>query len=308
MDSLTLAYRDDDRTPVIFAIHEIAKRHYQLDVKIIRIQDGDDYEAALFNGSADVIIEHLEYLYDEAAKGKKISFFCAPSTGGGLELVVPQFVQSIEALRGRKIAVRSHGQPHAVTLWLRMVGLEDDVQTVIVHDKDVGRWGQWKKVVSGECVATFMSPLYLPDALNAGLKVLDVPDIPIVGHFAQACLAEFARRNSTLMRAYVQSVLHALVWLNQRPADVLATLAPELKAWMNIVDDDELKRRFDAVVSGLKIRPYPTPQAIANTYEIAVIEYPEAKGLNPLSLWDLHWVKQLDDTGFIDGLLKQSVE
>ncbi|HWH80453.1 MAG TPA: hypothetical protein VNT76_23895, partial [Candidatus Binatus sp.] len=239
MDSLTLAYRDDDRTPVIFAIREIAKRHYQLEVKIIRIQDGDDYEAALFNGSADVIIEHLEYLYDEAAKGKKISFFCAPSKGGGLELMVPHEIQSVEALRGRKIAVRSHGQPHAVTLWLRMVGLEDDVQTVIVHDKDVGRWGQWKKVVSGECVATFMSPLYLPDALKAGLKVLDVPDIPIVGHFAQACLAEFARRNSTLMRAYVQSVLHALVWLKQRPADVLVTLAPELKAWMNIVDDDE---------------------------------------------------------------------
>jgi hypothetical protein len=58
-------------------------------------------------------------------------------------------------------------------------------------------------------------------------------------------------------------------------------------------------------VCGLKIRPYPTPQAIANTYEIATIEYPRAKGLNPLSLWDLHWVKELDDAGFIDDLVNQ---
>jgi hypothetical protein len=72
---------------------------------------------------------------------------------------------------------------------------------------------------------------------------------------------------------------------------------------MELDDDVELKRRFDSVVGGLKIRPYPKPQAIANTYEIATLEYPEAKGLNPLSLWDLHWVKELDDAGFIDELI-----
>lgn len=305
MQQVNLAYRDDDRTPVIFAIREMARRHYGLTANIVRIKDGEAYEAALFNGAADVIIEHLEYLYDKAVKGKKVMFFCAPSKGGGLDLVVRPNVQSVEALRGKTMAVRSHGQPHAVTLWLRMLGLEKDVATVIVHDKEVGRWGQWKKVVSGECVATFMSPLYLPEALNAGLKVLEAPDIPIVGHFAQACLADFARQNDAMMRAYVQSVIHALVWLTHRPGEALATLAPELKACMEVADESELKRRFDAVVAGLKIRPYPTPQAIANTYEIAVIEYPNAKGLNPLSLWDLHWVKDFDDGGFIDGVVKQ---
>jgi hypothetical protein len=304
MHQLTLAHRDDDRLPVIFAIREMAKRHYDLTINIVRIKGGDAYEAALFNGAADVIIEHLEYLYDETVKGKKITFFCAPSKGGGLDLVVRPSIRSLEELRGQTMAVRSHGQPHAVTLWLRMLGLQDDVATVIVHDKDVGRWGQWKKVVSGDCVATFMSPLYLPDALNAGLKILPVPEIPIVGQFAQACLAEFARKNHAVMRAYVQSVLHALVWLTYRPGEALAALAADLKACTEIADDSELKRRFDAVVTGLKIRPYPTPQALANTYEIAVIEFPEAKGLNPLSLWDLHWVKDLDDSGFIDGLVK----
>lgn len=306
MQTLTLAYRDDDRLPVIFAIREMARRHYDLDVKVVCIKDGEAYEASLFNGAADILIEHLEYLYDEAAKGKKVSFFCAPSKGAGLGLVVAPQIRSVEEFRGKKIAVRSHGQPHAVTLWLRMLGLEGDVETVIVHDKEVGRWGQWKKVLSGECVATFMSPLYLPAALDAGLKILAVPEIPIVGHFAQACLAEFARRNDAMMRAYVKSLLHALSWLTARPADALAALSVELKSAMQVEDDGELKRRFDAVVHGLKIRPYPTPQAIANTYEIATIEYPDAKGINPLALWDLRWVKELDDGGFIDELARHS--
>ena len=59
------------------------------------------------------------------------------------------------------------------------------------------------------------------------------------------------------------------------------------------------------MVSGVKIKPYPTPEAVANTYEIATLEYNGAKGLNPLALWDLHWVKELDDEGFIDGLDEQ---
>ena len=55
-------------------------------------------------------------------------------------------------------------------------------------------------------------------------------------------------------------------------------------------------------MNGLKTKPYPPPEAIANTYEIATLEYDGAKGLNPLTLWDLHWVKELDDEGFIDDL------
>ena len=130
MQSLVLAYRDDERTPVIFAIREMAKRHHDLDVRVVRIQDEEAFEAALFDGSCDVIIEHLEYLYEESAQGKKVTMFCAPSKGGGLHLVVLPHVQSAAEFRGQTMAVRAQGQPHAVTLWLRMMGLDKDVKTV----------------------------------------------------------------------------------------------------------------------------------------------------------------------------------
>jgi hypothetical protein len=282
----------------------MAKRHCDLHVRVVQIADEEAFEAALFNRSCNVIIEHLEYLYDEAAKGKKVAMFCAPSKGGGLYLVVPRHVVDVTALKGKAMAVRAQGQPHAVTLWLRMMGLEKEVATVVINDKEIGRWGQWKKVASGECVATFMSPLYLPQALAAGLKTLPVPEIPIVGHFAQACLSEFARNRSELLSSYVRAVLHALVWLIARRDEAFTRLAPELEASMRLQDNTELKRRFDSVVNGLKLRPYPTPEAIANTYEIAALEYPAANGLNPLSLWDLHLVKELDDQGFIDNLIE----
>jgi hypothetical protein len=305
MKTIRLAYRDDDRTPVIFCIKQMARRYYDLDVEIIQIKGTEAYEAALFDGSCDVIIEHLEYLFDEAVKGRKITMFSAPSTGGGLQLVVPPGVTRASDLKGGTMAVRSSGQPHAVTLWLRMMGLENGVKTVIVKDSEVGRWGQWRKVQSGECIAAFMSPLYIPEALKVGLKVLVVPDVPIVGHFAQACLSGFAQENPELLKDYVRAGIHAVcLMLLDRP-HALEIVAGEPVKRLGITDSKELERQFDSITSSLKARPYPTPQAIANSYEIATLDYPAAAGMNPMCLWNLRWVKELDDEGFIDGLVEQ---
>ena len=303
MRRLKLAYRDEDRTPVIFCIREMARRYYDIDVEVLRIKGTEGYEAALFDGSCDVIIEHLEYLYDEAAKGKKVAIFMAPSKGGNLVLAVQAHVAQPDDLKGGTMAVRTHGQPHAVNLWLKMMGLENHVRTVLIEDEEVGRWGQWKKVASGECVATFMSPLYLPQALAAGLKVLPVPAIPIVGHYAQACRAAFAEENTELLENYIKASIHGICLMIYRRRDALDIAAHEPMKRMKISDRTEFERQFDSIVESLKPKPYPTPQAIANTFDMAVLDYPAGSAVNPLSVWDLHWVKRLEDSGFIDGLV-----
>ncbi|MET0584141.1 MAG: hypothetical protein ABW099_04605 [Candidatus Binatia bacterium] len=302
MPSVRLAYRDEDRTPVIFCIKEMAQRHYGVNVEVILIKGTRDYEAALFNDACDVIIEHLEYLYPAAAQGKKVTLFCAPSLARGLELVVPAEVQNVQAFRGQNLAVRTSGRPHALVMWLRMMGLENDMKIQMVSDSEVGRWGQWKKVLNGECIATFMSDLYLPDALAAGLKVLPVPDLPVVAHYAQACLSEFAREKSDLLRDYTKAVIHAVCLMILRKDEALEIVAQEPMKRMKITDGRELERQYDSIVKLLQLKPYPTPTAIANTFEIAAAEF-GAADINPLTLWDLHWVKELDDNGFIDNLV-----
>jgi hypothetical protein len=302
MPSVRLAYRDEDRTPVIFCIKEMAQRHYGVNVEVILIKGTRDYEAALFNDACDVIIEHLEYLYPAAAQGKKVTLFCAPSLARGLELVVPAEVQNVQAFRGQNLAVRTSGRPHALVMWLRMMGLENDMKIQMVSDSEVGRWGQWKKVLNGECIATFMSDLYLPDALAAGLKVLPVPDLPVVAHYAQACLSEFAREKSDLLSDYTKAVIHAVCLMILRKDEALEIVAQEPMKRMKITDGRELERQYDSIVKLLQLKPYPTPTAIANTFEIAAAEF-GAADINPLTLWDLHWVKELDDNGFIDNLV-----
>jgi hypothetical protein len=73
---------------------------------------------------------------------------------------------------------------------------------------------------------------------------------------------------------------------------------------MKISDLTELRRQVDSMARKLQIKPYPTAEAIIHTNEIAADEY-GAELANPLTVWDLHWVKQLDDEGFIDDLVAQ---
>jgi hypothetical protein len=302
MPAVRLAYRDNDRTPVIYCIKAMAGRYYDVDVEVVQIEERAEFEAALFNNACDVIIEHIEYLHTEAAKGKKVTFFCAPQIHRGLELVVPKHFTSLEELRGKAMAVRDLGRPHTITLWLRKMGLEKDVKTIIVKDKEIGRWKQWKKVSSGECAACFIAPIYLPDALAAGLKAFPVQEIEIVSNFAQACLSSFAARNPALMKSYMKAVVHAIALLTYRPDEAMEIIAQEPMRLMKIADLSELRRQVDAIVEMLQIKPYPTAGAIMNTNEIAAHEYGSAVE-NPLTLWDLHWLKELDDGGFIDDLI-----
>ena len=301
MRTVRLAYRDNERTPVIYCIQAMAERHYGVTVEVVQIEPEKEFEAGLFNDSCDVIIEHIEYLHTEAAKGKKISLFCAPQIHRGLQLVVPQGFQSVDELRGKTMAVRDRGRPYTIALWLRKMNLEKGVKTVLVRDKEIGRWQQWRRVASGECAACFIAPIYLSAALGAGLKIFSVPEAEIVSNFAQACLSSFASENSALMKDYLKAVVHAIALLIYRRDEAMEIVAKESMHLMKVSNLPELRRQVDAIAEVLRVKPFPTVEAIMNTNETAAHEYGTTVE-NPLTLWDLHWLKELDDEGFIDNL------
>ena len=55
-------------------------------------------------------------------------------------------------------------------------------------------------------------------------------------------------------------------------------------------------------VARIPVKPYPEPDAVLNAYELCCLTYPEAKEVSPVALWDLHYLRELDDSGFIDEL------
>lgn len=305
MDTVRLAYRDNDRTLVIYCIKELAARYYDLDVEIVQIQGTPEYEAAIWDGSADLICEHLEYLYEDVPRhGRKATMFLAPVREGESQMVVGPSIKAVDDLRGKRIAVRTHGRPYAIRMRLRALGLEGQVELVPVSDDEVGRWRQWTKVVSGDCAATFIPCINLPPAIEAGLRPFDAPPLDIVGHYHHACTTEYARTHDDLMLRYVKAAVHAICLMKLRRDEALEIVAREPAKLIKLSDNRaELERFFDCIAGSLELKPYPTAEGIANSYEIACAEWPGAKGINPMTLWDMHWLKQIDDEGFIDDLI-----
>ena len=67
-------------------------------------------------------------------------------------------------------------------------------------------------------------------------------------------------------------------------------------------DREMVEYLYSDLAPHLEKKPYPTVTAIQNVFELARHRDPEANEVNPLSLWNMHYLRQLDDSGFIDGL------
>ena len=48
--------------------------------------------------------------------------------------------------------------------------------------------------------------------------------------------------------------------------------------------------------------------AIANVYEEAKRYDPDAEKINPMELWNLHYIRRIDDTGFARSLYGQQID
>ena len=53
------------------------------------------------------------------------------------------------------------------------------------------------------------------------------------------------------------------------------------------------------------MRPYPTTEGVANAYELCYRQHPETQDVSPFALWDMHYLRELDLSGFIDELLQE---
>jgi hypothetical protein len=45
-----------------------------------------------------------------------------------------------------------------------------------------------------------------------------------------------------------------------------------------------------------------SPEAIQNVFQLGLKDTPEIAGFNPLVMWDMHHLRAIDDSGYIDKL------
>jgi ABC-type nitrate/sulfonate/bicarbonate transport system substrate-binding protein len=263
-------------------------------------------EAALFEGRVDLVSGNHISPYALVAKGKPIVSLASPTNGVSDRLVTRAPVSSVAEIRGKRIldttVTDSGGGYNHIRgnhmLYVLEARLElNDVRWVEIADRmsTEFRAAQFEAMMHGEGDVAFVTG-GTEKYEKEGFHVLPLPRLPMINGptltTTVTALNKYDRFGERLVLAQVLGIHFARAHREEteKLLDGLKQREPEARGVS-----------YNSVAK-LLAKPYPDHQAVANAYRLCCMKAPEAKELSPLALWDLHYLRQLDNSGFIDRL------
>lgn len=264
-------------------------------------------EAALFEGSIHFISGNHITPYAMVARGRPIVCLASPSNSVRDRLVSRQPLSSLSELRGKRIAdttvVDGRGGYHHLRgnhmLYVMRSGLRLDevVWLELTDSMEEFRTAQFEAIESGRADATFVTGS-TEKYEKAGFHVLNLEPLPMINGPTLTTTIKALKRKDRLGERFVKAMVLGIHFARTHREETEAIL-------------EKLKKRVPEAhnlsynsVAKLLAKPYPELRAVANAYELCCMKDPEAKEISPLALWDLHYLRELDDSGFIDRLYR----
>ena len=264
---------------------------------------------SLRNGEIDLISGNHHNLYGPRAKSQ--ADFVHLAQLGNLwtdnHMVVNGSIRTVQDLRGKRVAVDRLSSHAGLNAWLflREEGLDFDKGEVQLVESDADRWSnedRWKGVLKGDFDATFVDTPNDLRAAAAGARVIPVRAMPMVRGVTLTTTMAYVRKNEDDIRKLVRGVVEGIHFFLTCKDETMTILGESTK--LAYRDGREVESVYNEWASFLERKPYPRPEAIANVFTLAVRRDPDIAGFNPMALWNTHYVRELDDSGFIDSLYR----
>ena len=268
----------------------------------------EEAEGGLFSGKIDLISGNHISPYALVARGKPIVSLASPTNGVADKLVSRDPVKSVAQIRGKRIidttVLDSGGGYNHIRgnhmLYVLESGLQlDDVQWIEITDRMSSdfRTAQFHAMKEGEGDVTFVTG----DTRryeDAGFSVLQLPRLPMINGptltTTVTAVNKYDRFGERLVLAQVLGI-HFARTRKEETEKIIEGLKQR---------EPEARSVSYNSVAKLAAKPYPDIQAVANAHRLCCMKDPAATELSPLSLWDLHFLRQLDHSGFIDDLYR----
>ena len=104
-------------------------------------------------------------------------------------------------------------------------------------------------------------------------------------------------------RQISSGLIEGIAYFKTHRAEAIKIIRTQYKHRGDVVLDQEAAAHlYDDLSSILTPKPYASIQAIGNVYELAKKQNKAAEKVDPMSLWDFHFLRRIDDSGFIDKL------
>jgi ABC-type nitrate/sulfonate/bicarbonate transport system substrate-binding protein len=260
---------------------------------------------ALRNGHVDLISGNHHNLYVRNAKGEDFVHLAqAGNSWTENRLVVARGIRAVIDLKGKKVAVDKLTSHAGLNVWLflRQEGLDTDQGDVDLVELRGPAEERWKRVLSGEFAGTFVTLPHDTRAERAGAHVIHVRAMPMIRGVTLTTTMSFVKNNEAKIRLLIRGFVDAIHFFITRKQKTLEILKEHASPILHLQSDEEVETLYEEWAHSLERKPYPAIEAIANVFRLAVRRNPEIASFNPLALWDSHYVRELDDSGYIDQL------
>lgn len=218
-------------------------------------------------------------------------------------MVASDGINTVEDLRGKRISMNKKSGHPGLNLWLylKQYGLDDGKDVTIV-DGDRKGVERTRHVQAGAFDATFLGSVDALRAKKLGARVVDLPTYPMIEGVTLTTTTTYVNSHPEDVDALLRSLVDALHFFKTQKQDTLKLINDTCRNLLRMQSDDELETYYDECAKIFEKKPYPTPAAIENVFQLGIHDTPENKDFNPLVMWDMHHLRAIDDTGYIDKL------
>ncbi len=267
--------------------------------------DHDTVDRHMKEGELNLIFGYHHIPYVARAKKGSVRYTSVASISNLCPDVIcaKTSIKSIRDLKGKRIAVQGYHPRSTVWRLLALEGIKvEDGEVEFVKRPATGTVyeGMLEQLRNGEVDAAFLQPPFDKKAQEEGFVALEETRFfPNIMGGTLTMTGDFVNTNPTAVEKLIKAVTYGIWFVKTHPEESLSiiTKLARDKEGANI-DDEYFRYAFSRQIEILESKPYPTALAIYHIHAQAVYLHPEIpnlKNLNPISVWDTHWMKAIDD-------------
>ncbi len=326
MDKISFPYRATTHLAFLHVVGESgAWARHGLEVNYDWQISKSDAHHAVSSGEVEFVGGNHISTYGKRARGDQWVYVGQTLNSVQCKLAVrpDSGINTVADLRGKKIGTRGNHPGLNDWLFLKQRGLDvdrgdfefvreigglgssEDIEQLEGPDAEQTKRKKhnplWQWVSDGHVdAALLMSPGHL-FAADAGLKIIEIEPLPMIWYTTVSSSLPFVQKHPDIVERFLKGLIEGIHFFKTHPEESTKIIQKHhtKEGQLNWAQATYM---YNDIAPVLDPRLYPSMTAIGNVYEAAKRYDPDAEKINPLELWDLHHVRRIDDSGFIDAL------
>lgn len=317
MDRINFPYRASSHLALMHVIEESGAWDKQnLDVDYQKVISREDAHELVPKGEVEFVSGNHVSTYAARARGDTWVYLGQSMSNNNIALVTREDtgIEKLADVKGHKFGARGNHPYLNAWLYLKQHGIDadkDDVELVrrAQRDKEDGS-GRRKSLIEmvrdKDVDAAFLTQPSSEFARREGLRVIDIDPMHMIFYLTMSTSKKMVDEQPEIVDRTLRAVLEGIAFFKINREKTIQILMDRFDV------EGKLDRRtaellYDDLAPKLEPKLVPSMRAIDNVYQEALKQDEkngDAAKIHPLMLWDFHFLRRIDDSGFINDLYK----